>query len=151
MEIWAEVRRRVLAGEISKREACREYHLHWDALQKILEHEEPPGYRRREAQAKPSRPRACASEHDAYTLARVSTLRVHGPGVMVTRPALSFALLNGVTSRCGLALQPLPNSGWIVPEVHECQVSAAGLRRQIHAAAGHVPATPAAWLAVDSA
>jgi transposase len=54
MEIWAEVRRRVLAGEISKREACREYHLHWDTLQKILEHAEPPGYRRREPRPKPT-------------------------------------------------------------------------------------------------
>jgi transposase len=54
MEIWAEVRRRVLAGEISKRQACREYHLHWDTLQKILEHAEPPGYRRREPRAKPT-------------------------------------------------------------------------------------------------
>ena len=48
MEIWAEVRRRVLAGEISKREACREYRLHWDTLTKILTHEEPPGYRRQQ-------------------------------------------------------------------------------------------------------
>ena len=54
MEIWTEVRRRVLAGEISKREACRAYHLHWDTLKKILEHEEPPGYRRREPRAKPT-------------------------------------------------------------------------------------------------
>ena len=37
METWAEVRRRVLAGEISKREACREYGLHWSPL-----HEPPP-------------------------------------------------------------------------------------------------------------
>ena len=35
MEIWVEVRRRVLAGEIGKREACREYGLHWDTLKKI--------------------------------------------------------------------------------------------------------------------
>jgi transposase len=54
MEIWAEVRRRVLAGEISKRHACREYHLHWDTLRKILEHAEPPGYRRREPRPKPT-------------------------------------------------------------------------------------------------
>ena len=54
MEIWAEVRRRVLAGEISKREACREYRLHWDTLTKILTHEEPPGYRRRQPRAKPT-------------------------------------------------------------------------------------------------
>jgi transposase len=54
METWAEVRRRVLAGEISKRGACREYHLHWDTLTKILTHEEPPGYRRRQPRAKPT-------------------------------------------------------------------------------------------------
>src|ERR1700753_607311 len=43
---WAEIRRRVLTGEISKREACRLYDIHWLTLKKILTHEEPPGYRR---------------------------------------------------------------------------------------------------------
>ena len=46
MEKWAEIRRRVLTGEISKRAACQEYDIHWDTLQKILTHSEPPGYRR---------------------------------------------------------------------------------------------------------
>jgi hypothetical protein len=46
MELWTEIRRRVLAGELSKLAACREYDLHWDTLNKILEHVEPPGYRR---------------------------------------------------------------------------------------------------------
>jgi transposase len=46
MEQWTEIRRRVLTNEISKREACRQYHLHWLTLKKILAHEEPPGYRR---------------------------------------------------------------------------------------------------------
>ena len=54
MEIWVEVRRRVLAGEIGKREACREYHLHWDTLKKILAHEEPPGYQFKRPRAKPA-------------------------------------------------------------------------------------------------
>jgi transposase len=54
MEIWVEVRRRVLAGEISKREACREYRLHWDTLTKILAHEEPPGYQCQRPRAKPT-------------------------------------------------------------------------------------------------
>jgi len=36
MEQWAEIRRRVLTGEISKREACREYDLHWQTLKKVL-------------------------------------------------------------------------------------------------------------------
>src|SRR4051794_40608346 len=46
MENWAEIRRRVLADGLSKRAACREFDIHWDTLQKILDHPEPPGYRR---------------------------------------------------------------------------------------------------------
>ena len=47
MEKWAEIRRRVLNEELSKRAACAEYEIHWDTLQKILTHPEPPGYRRK--------------------------------------------------------------------------------------------------------
>ena len=46
MEIWAQIRRRVLVDGLSKRAACRQYSIHWDTLKKILEHAEPPGYRR---------------------------------------------------------------------------------------------------------
>jgi transposase len=46
MEQWAEIRRRVLNGEISKRAACEQYDIHWETLQKILTYPEPPGYRR---------------------------------------------------------------------------------------------------------
>ena len=46
MENWAEIRRRVLVDGLSKRAACREYDIHWDTLRKILDHPEPPGYRR---------------------------------------------------------------------------------------------------------
>ena len=53
MEVWAEIRRRVLTGELSKRAACREYDIHWDTLKKILEHAEPPGYRRNQPRTKP--------------------------------------------------------------------------------------------------
>ncbi len=53
MEFWSEVRRRVLTGELSKREACKVYHLHWGTLAKILEHEEPPGYRKPKPRNKP--------------------------------------------------------------------------------------------------
>ena len=45
MEQWAEIRRRVLTGEISKRQACAEYEIHWRTLTKILSHAEPPGFR----------------------------------------------------------------------------------------------------------
>jgi transposase len=53
MELWSEVRRRVLTGELSKRQARKKYGLHWDTLQKILRHEEPPGYRKRQPRKKP--------------------------------------------------------------------------------------------------
>jgi transposase len=46
MENWAEIRRRVLVDGLSKRAACREYDIHWGTLTKILDHPEPPGYRR---------------------------------------------------------------------------------------------------------
>lgn len=45
MELWSEVRRRVLTGEMSKRAACQHYGIHWQTLAKMLEHPEPPGYR----------------------------------------------------------------------------------------------------------
>ena len=45
MEFWKEVRRRVLTQEISKRAARKEYGLGWHTLEKILAHDEPPGYR----------------------------------------------------------------------------------------------------------
>ncbi|MDC0934977.1 IS21 family transposase [Pirellulales bacterium] len=53
MEIWTEIRRRVLRGEISRRQACREYNLHWETIQKILAHAEPPGYRRKGVRGRP--------------------------------------------------------------------------------------------------
>jgi transposase len=54
MEQWAEIRRRVLTGEISKRQACVEYDLHWQTLKKILLHTEPPGFRVKSARVKPT-------------------------------------------------------------------------------------------------
>ncbi|MGE5685918.1 MAG: IS21 family transposase [Gemmatimonadota bacterium] len=53
MENWAEIRRRVLVDGLSKRAACREYDIHWDTLKKILEHAEPPGYRRTAPRPRP--------------------------------------------------------------------------------------------------
>jgi hypothetical protein len=47
------IRRRVLTEGLSKRQACREYGLHWHALTKILEHPKPPGYRRAGPRRKP--------------------------------------------------------------------------------------------------
>ena len=53
MEQWAEIRRRVLTEELSKREACREYGLHWQTLKKILAADEPPPFRPKVPRAKP--------------------------------------------------------------------------------------------------
>src|SRR4051812_37294709 len=50
---WAEIRRRVLVGGQSKRSICREFDIHWDTLQKILSHDEPPGYRQARPRARP--------------------------------------------------------------------------------------------------
>lgn len=53
MEMWTEVRRRVLTGELSKRAACQEYGINWRTLVKMLNHVEPPGYRRKTSREKP--------------------------------------------------------------------------------------------------
>jgi len=53
MENWAEIRRRVLVDGLSKRAACRQYGIHWDTLKKILDHPEPPGYRRSAPRPRP--------------------------------------------------------------------------------------------------
>ncbi len=45
MELWNEIRRRVLVEGASKRSICLEYGLGWHTVDKILEHPEPPGYR----------------------------------------------------------------------------------------------------------
>jgi transposase len=53
MEQWSEIRRLVMTGELNKIQACRKYGLHWKTLEKILRHEEPPGYRQRVPRKKP--------------------------------------------------------------------------------------------------
>ena len=53
MNHWSEIRRRVLTQEISKRQACQEYGIHWDTVKKIEANVEPPGYRRSSPRAKP--------------------------------------------------------------------------------------------------
>jgi len=53
MDLWTCIRRDVLVGGLSKREACQKYQLNFRTIQKILAHEEPPGYRRQTVRAKP--------------------------------------------------------------------------------------------------
>jgi helix-turn-helix, Psq domain len=45
MKLWTEVRLDVRSGKLSMREACNKYKLNFRTIQKILNHEEPPGYR----------------------------------------------------------------------------------------------------------
>jgi len=52
MEQWTDVRRAVLVEGISKRAACRRFGIHWDTLQRILQHSAPPGYVRKQASEK---------------------------------------------------------------------------------------------------
>ena len=52
MEQWTDVRRAVLVDGISKRAACKRFGIHWDTLQRILQHSAPPGYVRKQATAK---------------------------------------------------------------------------------------------------
>jgi transposase len=52
MEKWAEIRRLVFVEGVSKRSVCRQFGIHWDTLNKVLEHSEPPGYRRGRPRAK---------------------------------------------------------------------------------------------------
>jgi hypothetical protein len=50
---WTEIRRRVLAGEISQRQACREYEIRWQTLSKILRQTEPAAFRLRRPRPRP--------------------------------------------------------------------------------------------------
>src|SRR5262245_10133095 len=53
MRLWSEVRRRVLTGELSLRQAAREYRLNFRTVQKIVAQPEPPPFRQPAPRAKP--------------------------------------------------------------------------------------------------
>jgi hypothetical protein len=42
MELWIEIRRRVLTGELSRRQAVKDYQLNYRTIQKIVGHVEAP-------------------------------------------------------------------------------------------------------------
>src|SRR5271168_302580 len=52
MENWSEIRRRVLADGVSRRDILRETGMHWRTLQKLLKHSEPPGYQQSKPRTK---------------------------------------------------------------------------------------------------
>jgi hypothetical protein len=45
MELWSEIRRKVLVEGVSKRQIRRDYRVGSEALEKMLAFAEPPGYR----------------------------------------------------------------------------------------------------------
>jgi len=53
MELWSEIRRKVLVEGVSKREICRDYKMGWKTVEKIVGNVEPPGYRSRVQRAQP--------------------------------------------------------------------------------------------------
>ena len=53
MDLWTEVRRRVLTGELSRRQAAKEYGLNYRTIRKIVDHVDPPGYRRVKPRQRP--------------------------------------------------------------------------------------------------
>ncbi len=53
MEMWTEIRRKVLIEGASKRSIRRDYRISAEALEKILAHPEPPGYRQSVPRPKP--------------------------------------------------------------------------------------------------
>jgi len=53
MELWSEIRRRVVTGELSLRQACSEYGLNFRTVRKIVRHPEPPPFRAPAPRAKP--------------------------------------------------------------------------------------------------
>jgi transposase len=53
MEMWSEIRREVPTGTLSKRAAIATYGVGWHTLQKMLAHDEPPGYRQAKQRPKP--------------------------------------------------------------------------------------------------
>lgn len=53
MEQWGKIRRQVLVEGKSRRSVLKEHGMHWKTLEKILGHEEPPGYRQDRGRERP--------------------------------------------------------------------------------------------------
>jgi helix-turn-helix, Psq domain len=53
MNLWTEIRRRIVTGELSMRQACSEYGLNFRTVQKIVRQPEPAAYHAAQPRAKP--------------------------------------------------------------------------------------------------
>lgn len=47
MEFWTEVRHQVLVAALSRRAAVEKHGVSWHTMEKILKHQEPPGYQQK--------------------------------------------------------------------------------------------------------
>ena len=83
MEMWTEVRRRVLTGELSKRAACQEYGLNWRTLGKMLAHAEPPSI---------NKPLVLELAKGQYIDERENVLLIGSSGVGKTHLAIALGL-----------------------------------------------------------
>jgi len=53
MKQWTDIRVKVLRDGVSKREILRQTGMHWKTLEKMLQNDEPPGYRMKNQRGKP--------------------------------------------------------------------------------------------------
>jgi transposase len=53
MDMWTRIRRDVLAGGLSRRQAVKKYNLNFRTIQKVLRQEEPPEHRKKSERDKP--------------------------------------------------------------------------------------------------
>jgi hypothetical protein len=68
MEQWESIRRRVLVEHVSKCQIFSETGMHWQTLEKILEHSIPPGYCAKKARGKPKLGKFLRNRPTNYTL-----------------------------------------------------------------------------------
>ena len=47
MQIWTDIRRKVLVEKVPKRQICRDYQISFHTLEKMLQNVEPTGYQQR--------------------------------------------------------------------------------------------------------
>ena len=72
MQLWADIRRRVLVENVSKRPILRETGMHWRTLEKVLANPEPSGYRAKAPRGRPKLDRWSAQ-----------ALRKHAPRAII--------------------------------------------------------------------
>jgi transposase len=132
MEEWVEIRRKVLAKEASKRAICREYHIHWDTLQRILAYAEPPRYEEKEPRKKPKIGdfvpiiheilKSDQQIHRKQQHKEVFLPLSHPPGEAQVDFGEADVTLRGATTRVALFVMTLPYSDAIFCQVfpREC-------------------------------